>query len=211
VGYPVTLKSNQGDDQKVYGMTMTQFNPSDYGPVLGPLVDTPREMPLGPGSADLSMRSRLDDLTVSSAFAHTSISDIDMANGCVAGAWLLYDYLDDSHKVSQGIQTPTGSFWHGIMHRREPDYSNAKYWFRKVGDHPAFPALRSAAATIARDLPSHATSDFLESQSAWDPFAFVDLVEKCAHGQSPSAELCRRVQTAEWRILFDYSYRQAIA
>lgn len=190
---------------------MLAFNPGDYGPVLGPLVDTPREMPLGPGQADLSMRGKLEDLTVSSAFAHASVGEVDMAAGCVAGAWLLYDFLDDSHTVSQSIDTPTGSYWHGIMHRREPDYSNAKYWFRKVGDHPTFPALRSAAAEIARDAPSHATSDFLESQSTWDPFAFIDLAEQCAKGQSPSAELCRAVQMAEWRILFDFCYKQAVA
>jgi hypothetical protein len=190
---------------------MNDFNASQYGPVLGAIVNTPREMALGPGQADLSMRASLEDLNVSSAFAHVSVSDIDMANGCIAGAWLLYDYLDDSHKVSQSIDTPTGSYWHGIMHRREPDYSNGKYWFRQVGQHPIFPALHAAAVELTRDAPSHATSDFLEAQPAWDPFAFVDLVETCAHGQSPSSELCRRIQTAEWQILFDYCYTRAIA
>ncbi len=51
--------------------------------------------------------------------------------------WLYVDELDRSHTISQGILDATGSYWHGIMHRREGDFSNAHYWFRKVGDHPA--------------------------------------------------------------------------
>ena len=45
-----------------------------------------------------------------------------MAACCLCGLWLLHDFLDESHSLSQEITTDTGSYWHGIMHRREPDY-----------------------------------------------------------------------------------------
>src|SRR5687768_16030718 len=40
------------------------------------------------------------------------------AEALVAGLWLWHDYLDESHAVSQSLHSPTGSFWHAIMHRR---------------------------------------------------------------------------------------------
>ena len=43
-----------------------------------------------------------------------------------SAALLWHDYLDASHDVSQDLLSADGSFLHGIMHRREPDYSNAK-------------------------------------------------------------------------------------
>ena len=50
-----------------------------------------------------------------------------------AGIWLYVDDLERSHGISQNLHTAEGSYWHGIMHRREGDFSNAKYWFRQAG------------------------------------------------------------------------------
>jgi hypothetical protein len=55
----------------------------------------------------------------------------------LSALWLWHDYLDESHIISQKIDTPTGSFWHAIMHRREGDFSNSKYWYARCADHPA--------------------------------------------------------------------------
>src|SRR5262245_21627515 len=49
----------------------------------------------------------------------------------LAGLWLYHDWLDESHRISQSLDTPTGSFWHAIMHRRERDFSNSKYWYAR--------------------------------------------------------------------------------
>src|SRR5438874_740571 len=83
---------------------------------------------------------------VGRAFPPSAVRDQDMAAACLAGLWLYHDFLDEAHRISQELDTTTGSYWHGLVHRREPDFSNAKYWFRRVGDHAIFPALQAAAA-----------------------------------------------------------------
>jgi hypothetical protein len=46
---------------------------------------------------------------------------------CLSGLWLLAGDLDQSHSISQDLTSAEGSFWHGIMHRREADFGNAKF------------------------------------------------------------------------------------
>ena len=50
--------------------------------------------------------------------------------------------------MAQDLETQEGSYWHAIVHRQEPDAGNSGYWFRQVGKHPIFPALRARAAEI---------------------------------------------------------------
>jgi hypothetical protein len=186
---------------------MTAFDPSAYGPVIASVLKESRLMPLGPGSPNAKVQTQLKALTLEQAFSHVAIRDQDMAKCCLAGLWLYHDFLNESHTLSQEIQTTSGSYWHGLMHRREPDYSNAKYWFQRVGDHPIFEALAADAKEIAAGDSGEAAK-LLHRQNTWDPFAFVDLCEKAAG--SPSEMLCRRIQQREWELLFDYCYPQAL-
>jgi len=191
---------------------MMQFDPSQYGPVLAPLLATDRDRPLGPGSPDGAVRPALEALSVDKAFGTESIKRRDMAACCISGVWLLYDFLDQSHSLSQNISTPEGSYWHGLMHRREPDYSNAKYWFRRVGEHAIFAPLAKAAAELASENRWSKTSaaESLAGTTAWDPFQFVDLCQSAARSAGADEDFCRAVARQEWELLFDYCYRHAI-
>jgi hypothetical protein len=182
---------------------------ADHTPVLRSLLADERLAPLGPGTPNLAVRAQLDALKIETAFAPHKVCDAFMAQACFAGLWLYHDFLDESHAISQEIRTPTGSYWHGIMHRREPDFGNSKYWFRRVGQHPVFETLYDAGRELARASERHPSGDFLVAQSAWDPFAFIDLCEACVNGLAPHQMLCRKIQLAEWELLFDWCFQQA--
>ncbi len=96
--------------------------------------------------------------------------------------WLYIDELDRSHTISQGIDTPTGSYWHGIMHRREGDFSNSQYWFRRTGQHPAIASM----------------------PDAYEPYAFIDAAANAYRaGNNHEADLLN-LQRSEWLCLFTW-------
>ena len=186
---------------------MTDFDTQAYGPGVADLLQ-PRVMPLGPGVPDVKMLDKLRAMTPEQVFNGRPIFDEAMAQAALSGIWLYHDYLDESHIISQSINTSTGSFWHGIMHRREPDYSNAKYWFRRVGRHDVFIPLAEAAAELTAET-TETRLVHLTSEPAWDPFDFVDLVEKASDEGGELERLCVEIQTREWWLLFDYCWRAA--
>lgn len=192
---------------------MFEFNAEDYGKTVAPLLHPPRLNELGPGTPNIEAKPGLETMSGESVLDTSSTPRPQMGKACVAGLWLLHDFLEESHNISQAIDTPTGSYWHGIMHRREPDASNAKYWFRKVGDHPVFEPLRENAAELClarrEQREKQKEADFLLAQSAWDPFAWIDLCEEARQGGNSCEQLCREIQQLEWQLLFDYCYRSA--
>lgn len=136
-----------------------------------------------------------------------------------AGLHLLNESLDKSHSLSQEIHNPTGSYWHGIMHRMEGDYSNAKYWFRQAGAHPVHESLLAAAQEACRsyDIDS-ISSDSMKSRlaafisgTAWDAAMFTDLVEQqvTVVQDDTADELLIELQWLEIRLLLQYSYQRS--
>jgi hypothetical protein len=182
---------------------MNAFDPDIYGPVCAALLDPARLPPLDAGRPDPAVRAKLAALTVEELFAGRRIQDRTMADACRAGLFLYHDCLDESHTISQEIETPTGSYWHGLMHRREPDFANSAYWFRRVGRHPVFEPLRAAAVELA-------TASSVNIPSPWDPFWFINYCEACLTKREPGEMLARQIQQREWELLFDYCYRQAV-
>lgn len=187
------------------------WHPQTYGPALTQLLDPARPDDLGPGRPNAAARGQLRALTLDTAFAGQKVVDRSAAQCCLAGVWLLHNFFDDSHSISQEIETSDGSYWHGILHRREPDYGNAKYWFRRVGTHPIFPDLASEARRLAQaERALDAQARYLAEDALWDPYRFIDLCEKIAHGKSDAGNLCLSVARIEWQLLFDHCYREAL-
>lgn len=145
--------------------------------------------PLGDAETDAACAAYLAE------FPQLGLADTvtrDAIDLCTSGLWLLAGDLDRSHTISQDLDSAEGSFWHGIMHRREGDFGNAKYWFRRVGDHPVFEQIGRQAADL---------SPRLRSGDALDPFAFVDACQQATNSGQAAAE-CRDLQWLEWQCLF---------
>jgi hypothetical protein len=190
-------------------MHASEFRAGDDGPAIVGLFEPGRLPELGPGSPCVEAYDSLRQLGNKELFGQRPIADANMASACLAGLWLYHDFLDESHRISQEIHTPTGSLWHAIMHRREGDYSNSKYWFRQVGEHPIFPRLHQAAMKLIQAAGSDSPCSSMAAASRWDPFGFVDLCQKALASGAKWSELCRLIQLLEWQILFDHCFRAA--
>lgn len=125
-----------------------------------------------------------------------------------AGLLLRHDYLDESHELAQSVEgqgDQRGDYWHAILHRREPDYANAKYWFRQIGTHPLMGELAPRADDLmaaCKDGQAATWRRRLFAKSRWDPFAFVDLCEACAEDEASELALAaRRTQLVEMSLL----------
>jgi hypothetical protein len=164
--------------------------------IIDSFLDTPELADLGPGprahrqpAADLERALKKEDL---------ALPQPDLIHALVL---LWHDHLDEAHTLAQDVPTPDGSFVHGILHRREPDYGNAKYWFHRVGQHASFPEIaRRASALPATDSERALLGRFCRGET-WDPFAFIDCCQEQAKPGAAQRLFLQRVQKTEFSAL----------
>ena len=176
---------------------MMDFDPQTYGSAVAAILhldgDGRRLMPLATsGGGSNEARALIREAGARKLFPRSRAPE-----AALAGLYLYFDCWTEAHETAQDVATPEGSYWHAIVHRQEPDAWNSGYWFRQVGAHPIFPALRDAAAEVG-----------LSVGAKWNPQAFIELCEQAR--QNPGSDLesqAREVQRAEWQLLFDYCAR----
>lgn len=146
--------------------------PPEIAAACAPLFDA---LPL-----EQAMKDLVGSLPKQTALVESLVQQPALADhpDLIAGLWLYVDDLDRSHTVSQGLNDTTGAYWHGIMHRREGDFSNSHYWMRRVVDHP-----------------------LLKEQPELDPDGLIDAVA-AAQGRKDTALVERQRQ--EWKALFEW-------
>jgi hypothetical protein len=177
-------------------------------------ANLPLVAPQWPPSSHRWLASALSSLQIQAALP--GVASIIEATALHAGLWQTNDWLDESHNCSQSIEGEgegNGDYWHAIMHRREPDPSNSKYWFRRVGHHACFEPLGKVAAVALDESGSLDAASWkkrLGAPGGWDSSAFVDLSQATDRGGDASlAQAARRIQWAEMLILLAHTARSA--
>ena len=99
--------------------------------------------------------------------------EISRADGpkasCARGLLLLAaGDLDQAHRMVQEISTTDAAYIHGVIHRIDDDFNNARYWFRGARMHPAGAEMYRRAAICSPTVARY---------SIWDPIQVTDMVE----------------------------------
>lgn len=173
---------------------------------------------LQPDSAwDTDLTDEITECSPIDLFMPVEVKNEKAAQAVKAGVLLWNDELSLSHDICQGLKTPESSYIHGVMHRREGDYSNAKHWFAKAKNHPVATKLFEKSTQIGDDIVpatdqlSHYSSD-LKGIGHWSPDSFVDWCESASQGNVDSTCLYffKKLQIEEIRLLIDHCYQLSI-
>lgn len=184
---------------------------SAFGPIHLSASGTPARAAVEFEPPQLTPAAEAPSATALAGFDPQRIAGVKSAadaTAVCAGLWQLHGHLEESHRASQSIEglglRRAGDYWHAIMHRREGDYGNAKYWFRRVGPHPLMGELSRRADGILRDAAEAGERwrTRLGAPVRWDSLAFVNLCEASAtESRSALQAAARRIQWEEMILL----------
>ena len=118
--------------------------------------------------------------------------------------YIYFDCFKEAHQIAQDHEGLFGNWLHAILHRREPDAGNSKYWYArikipsKVSQGIAQEALKVLGAHPTKDL--EAFQKKLAKEGEWVSEAFVDLCEKVQSGKPDSSDYqaLAQIQEIEW-------------
>jgi hypothetical protein len=170
---------------------------------LKAFMETPELASLGPESRPGTSSVGSLELQLETVFQQFQITS---ARGELLRAviYLWHDHLDSAHQIAQSVENRDGSLIHAMMHRREPDYPNAKYWFRRAGEHPAFHFLSKKIAGLREDALEAAVRNRLFSGGIWNAIGFVDLVEEASDREQPKEnQMLQEVQKLEFESVIE--------
>jgi hypothetical protein len=157
-----------------------------------------RLRPTEPGHPDMLRKIRAakeEDLTGGAVLADSGYPRLIRA-----GLLYAYDAIDECHRIVQEIPSDLASYWHGMVHRREGDFENARYWFRRTGTLGVFGEMHAKSAEV---------SSLMGRQENWDPYLFVGQCEQARFGGDVNQKELVALQQLEFEVMFDQLWRGA--
>jgi hypothetical protein len=174
---------------------------------------------------DEALARDLNVATGASLFRGRELADPGAASVALGALRLWNDDFEAAHSLAQGIENANGSYLHGLCHRREghagsgleSNLGNARHWFRRVGQHPAFdPVYRMALNELGNAghgfrWATEARAQ-LERAGAWDPFAMIDWFSEAERGtlSGQSRALLEEIQWREIDLFADWAAQRAL-
>lgn len=156
-------------------------------------------LPKEPTNYELIIRLReTDDATI---FGGATLQPNAPVGLVRAGLFYYHNALGDSHTQAAKDGGDTAAYWHGMVHRREGDFENARYWMRRAGEQPIFQELQARAGD---------GSPHMGRQSNWDTFLFIHLCEQYRYGETEYKKEIGHLQKVEFAVMFDYVWRQSV-
>jgi len=176
-----------------------------YSPLANELLADEEDLllrlrPIEPGHPDVLRRIRTAE--ESELTGGTVLADASYPRLIRAGLLYAYDAIDESHRIVQEIGSNHASYWHGMIHRREGDFENSRYWFRRTGKLGVFSEMHARAAEV---------SPLMGRQMDWDPYVLVGQCEQARFGGDVDQKELVALQRIEFEVMFDYLWRDAFA
>lgn len=122
-------------------------------------------------------------------------------------ALIACDHIDSAHKLIQKREDDAACYVHGIVHRREGDYANACYWFRRCGaDFPALWLIGEAIEADDRLQPIRLNFPNLIQDGRFMPSPMAGVVQQVYEGGHINlGSQILRAQAHELSILLAYA------
>jgi len=118
---------------------------------------------------------------------------------------LWYDYLEPAHQLAQDERTPEFNYFHAIVHRREGDFFNSRFWLRQIDNrHIAMIDIAKEVRTFLNEKGELQLLDEIVKDDGWLSLEFLEEVMKASKLErtSPQVKLLTQIQTIEfacWR------------
>lgn len=189
-------------------------------------VDTTRRLLIPKGIRHRFLTAYLTRMDVEALFRELSLDSLSDGHLVRGALFQKNDDLETAHEICQQIDRETGcaesSYWHGIIHRREPDFNNARGWFRKAENLGCNGALYRAVSSLLQQViqqPDYGSAReialvflrHLQAQSTWDALYLVDLCERVTKGQDGDLRrFLEEIQEVEFDTLFAWTFRKAV-